>query len=76
MASTHMLAFWALITAIIAAGLVLLLEIFTGVSHMATDTGVLMMSVAAAALKPATGILIGSVTAASEVSRTVASAAA
>ena len=75
-AITHPLAIRAPVTAIIAPGLVPLSAIFIEVSPTATGAGVLMIIAAAAALGPATGILIGAATAASGFSRTVAGAAA
>jgi len=75
-AITHLLAFRALVTANIAPGLVPLSAIFIGVSPMATGAGVLMIIAAAAALGPATGILISVAIAASGFSRTVVGAAA
>jgi hypothetical protein len=75
-AVTHLLAFRALVTAMITPELVLLSAIFIGVSPTATGAGVLIIIVAAAALGPATGILISPATAASGFSKTVAGAAA
>jgi hypothetical protein len=67
-AITHLLAFRALVTAIIAPGLVPLSAIFIGVSRTATGAGVVMIIGAAAALGSATGILISAATAASRFS--------
>jgi hypothetical protein len=75
-AISHLLAFRALVTAIIAPRLVLLSAILIGVSPTATGARVLMIIAAAAALGPATGILISAATAASGFSRTVVGAAA
>jgi hypothetical protein len=74
-AITHLLALRALVTAIIAPGLVPLSAIFIGVSPTATGAGVLMIIGAAAALGLTTGILISAATAASGLSRTVVGAA-
>ena len=75
-AITHLLAFRALVTAIIAAGLVSLSAIFIGASPTATGAGALLIIAAAAALGPATGMLISVATAASGFSRTVPGATA
>jgi hypothetical protein len=73
---SHLLAFRALITAIITPGWVPLSTSFIAVSAMATGAGVLTIIVTAAALAPATGIFISTATAGSGFSRTVAGAAA
>jgi len=72
---THLQAFQDLVTAIIALRSVPLSAIFIGVSPIATGAGGLMIIAAAAALGPATGILISVATAASRLSRMLVGAA-
>jgi hypothetical protein len=74
---THLLVIRALVTAVIAPGLVPLADISIGVSPTATGAGVLInAAAAAAALGPATGVLIIAATAAFGISTTLAGAAA
>jgi hypothetical protein len=72
----HRPNFRALVTAIIAPGLVPLSAIFIAVSPMATGARVFIIIAAAAALGPASGIVISAATAASGCPRTVVGTAA